>query len=159
VVIVGQDDEIKAATTTGREALRALQPDDPGPVEDKELFSFIWNVTYIARRTKTTALARIPTPQGWIALHAQLLDQTGAGDVAVTLQPASAAMLLPAISAWYGISDREQAVITQALEGLAAKQIARRLDLSQHTINDHFKAIYRKIGVTSREELITRLCR
>jgi DNA-binding CsgD family transcriptional regulator len=32
-------------------------------------------------------------------------------------------------------------------------------DGSQHTINDHFKAIYRKIGVTSREALITRLRR
>jgi DNA-binding CsgD family transcriptional regulator len=68
-------------------------------------------------------------------------------------------MLLPAIAAWYDITPRERTVIEQALEGLPAKQIARRLDLSQHTINDHFNAIYRKIGVTSREELITRLCR
>ncbi|MCA1672863.1 MAG: helix-turn-helix domain-containing protein, partial [Actinobacteria bacterium] len=31
-------------------------------------------------------------------------------------------------------------MIEQALEGLPAKQIARHLHLSQHTVNDHFKA-------------------
>lgn len=156
VVIVGRKDEIKAATATGRAALRALLPDH-GTVEEEELFSVIWNVTYTARRANAAAMSRIPTPHGWIALHAQLLDQAAAGEVAVTLQSASAAMLLPAVSAWYGITDREQAVIAQALEGLPAKQIARRLDLSQHTVNDHFKAIYRKTGVTSREELLASL--
>lgn len=46
-----------------------------------------------------------------------------------------------------------------ALEGLPAKQITRRLGLSPHTVNDRFKAIYRRTGVTCREELIARLCR
>jgi DNA-binding CsgD family transcriptional regulator len=156
VVIVGQDDQIKAATASGRAMLRTLLP-DRGPVGDDELFGNIWNITYTARRATTAALARVPTPQGWIAMHAQLLDQTAVGDVVVTLQPASGATLLPAVSAWYGISGREQAVIAHALKGLSAKQIARRLDLSPHTVNDHFKAIYRKTGVSSREELLASL--
>jgi DNA-binding CsgD family transcriptional regulator len=80
------------------------------------------------------------------------------GEVAITTQPASAEVLLPAVAARHDITRREQTVIEQALEGLPTKQIARHLDLSQHTVNDHFKAIYRKIGVTSREELMTRLC-
>ncbi len=80
------------------------------------------------------------------------------GDIAITTQPASAEVLLPAITAWHDITPRERTVLTQALEGLSAKHIARRLDLSPHTVNDHFKAIYRKIGVTSREELIAHLC-
>ncbi len=68
-------------------------------------------------------------------------------------------MLLPAIVAWHDITPREQTVIEQALEGSPTKHIARHLNLSQHTVNDHFKAIYRKIGVTSRDELIIRLSR
>jgi hypothetical protein len=40
VIIVGHDDEIKAATATGRDALRAILP-DPQPAADAELFSFI----------------------------------------------------------------------------------------------------------------------
>ncbi|MYY83115.1 LuxR family transcriptional regulator [Streptomyces sp. SID335] len=76
------------------------------------------------------------------------------GDTVVTLQPAAPTELLPALAQWYGISPRERTVIEQALQGLAAKQIARRLNLSPHTVNDHFKAVYRKTGVTGREELI-----
>ncbi|EPH40393.1 putative transcriptional regulatory protein UhpA [Streptomyces aurantiacus JA 4570] len=76
----------------------------------------------------------------------------------VTLQPAPAADLLPALARWYGISRRERMVVEHALEGRAVKQIARSMDLSPHTVNDHFKAVYRKTGVTSREELIACLC-
>ncbi|MFF4726222.1 LuxR C-terminal-related transcriptional regulator [Streptomyces mirabilis] len=44
-------------------------------------------------------------------------------------------------------------MVRHALEGLAAKNIARRLELSQHTVNDHSRAVYRKLGVSGREEL------
>ncbi len=153
VALVGRDFEVKGVTPTGRDALRALVP-PPGPADDEELFALLWNVTHMARSASGPALSRIPTPQGWIALHAQLLEGTAAGDVAVTIQPAAADTLLPAVTAWYGITSREQAVIEQALQGLPVKQIARRLGLSPHTVNDHFKAIYRKTGVSGREELI-----
>jgi DNA-binding CsgD family transcriptional regulator len=157
LIIVGHHDEIKVATPAGRDALRAFMPDRV-PTDD-ELFTSIWNITYRARRARGPIVCRVLAPQGWIALHAQPLDRTTSGDVAITTQPASAEVLLPAIAAWYDITPRERTVIEHALEGMPAKQIARRLDLSQHTVNDHFKAIYRKIGVTSREELIARLCR
>ncbi|MCT9094252.1 helix-turn-helix transcriptional regulator [Streptomyces sp. ASQP_92] len=87
-------------------------------------------------------------------LHAQGLVGEGKGDVAISIQSASAALLLSAVSAWYRITSREKAVIEQALEGLPAKHITRRLGLSPHTVNDHFKAICRKTGVSSRDELV-----
>jgi DNA-binding CsgD family transcriptional regulator len=160
LIIVGPHDEIEVATPTARDALRAFMPDRT--LTEDELFTSIWNITYRARRTGEPVVCRVLAPQGWIALHAQLLDCTTPGEpgeVAITTQPASAEVLLPAITAWYDITARERTVIEQALEGMSAKQIARHLDLSHHTVNDHFKAIYRKIGVTSREELIARLCR
>jgi DNA-binding CsgD family transcriptional regulator len=157
LIIVGPHDEIKVATRAARDALHAFTPERA--LNDAELFTTIWDITYRARRSGEPVVCRALTHEGWIALHAQPLNGTMADDVAITTQPTSADVLLPAIAAWHDITPREQAVIDQALEGLSAKQIARRLDLSQHTINDHFKAIYRKIGVTSREALITRLCR
>jgi DNA-binding CsgD family transcriptional regulator len=160
VIVVGPDDEIKAITPTGRDRLRTLgfAPDDELD-DDDALFSSIWNITYMARRGGAPALSRLLTSKGWVALHAQLLDSATPGEVAVTIQAASAAMLLPAVACWYDITRREQAVIEQTLEGLPVKHIARRLELSPHTVSDHFKAIYHKIGVTSREELIARLSR
>jgi DNA-binding CsgD family transcriptional regulator len=117
----------------------------------------IWSIIFAAREDTGQALTRVPTSGGWIGLHAQLLGGAESGEVAITVQPASAEVLLPAVVAWYGVTARERTVVEQALDGLSSKQIARRLDLSQHTVNDHFKAIYRKIGVASREELIAGL--
>lgn len=164
VLIVNSDNTITAATPNSRDALGAVHPKrlravDEARLSDRELFSSIWNITYMARRSGGLAVSRIPTPKGWMALHAQPLIAKEAGQVAVTVQPASPAMLLPTICAWYGISPREQAVIEQALEGLSAKQIARRLGVSPYTVNDHFKSIYRKTGVGSREELLSGLSR
>jgi DNA-binding CsgD family transcriptional regulator len=153
IVIIDRNDEIAGATSAGRDALHGIVP-GVYPASDQELFSFIWHITYTARRTGKPAITRAPTPLGWFSLEAQPLDGAMAGDVVVTLQPAPGAELLPALAQWYGISARERTVVEAALRGQAVKQIARRLDLSPHTVNDHFKAVYRKTGVTSREELI-----
>lgn len=153
IVIVNSDDEIAGVTSAGREALGGVPP-GVYPAGERDPFSFIWHLTYTARRTAAPAVTCAPTPLGWFSLRAEPLEGAMAGDVVVTLQPATAAELLPAIAQWYGISRRERAVVEQALQGRAAKQIARRLDLSPHTVNDHFKAVYRKTGVSSREELI-----
>jgi len=42
------------------------------------------------------------------------------------------------------------------LGGLSYKQIAARLVLSQHTVHNHIKAIYRALRVKSRAELFAK---
>lgn len=42
------------------------------------------------------------------------------------------------------------------VEGLAEKQIARKLDLSRHTVHNHVRDIYRTLSVHSRAELLAR---
>jgi DNA-binding CsgD family transcriptional regulator len=157
LVIFDGDNDIKAATPTGRDWLRACVPNLH--ITDAELPVVLWGTAYSARLGNGPTQTLIPTPAGWIAVRGQLLAGGTAGEVAITVQPASADLLLPAVAAWYGITRRELGVLELALEGLPAKQIARRLSLSPHTVNDHFKAIYRKTGVTCREELIAGLCR
>ncbi|MFI1255485.1 helix-turn-helix transcriptional regulator [Streptomyces netropsis] len=156
VIVVGRDDRIKAASPTGRDWLRACVPDTELTTED-ELALTTWNIAFFARRAAGSALSRIPTADGWIGLHAQRLVGGAPDDVVITVQPASAGLLLPAVAAWYGITRRELAVVERALDGLSGKQIARRLDVSPHTVNDHFKAVYRKTGMSCREELIAAL--
>ncbi|GIG56868.1 hypothetical protein Lfu02_12400 [Longispora fulva] len=153
VVFVGADDTVRA-TPTARAALRALVPDAR---TDEDLFGTLWNVVYTARRGTGVALSRIPAAHGWTALHAQLLDGGAPDEVAVTVQPASGRVLLPAVVAWYGVTARENAVLGHVLDGLPAKGIARRLDLSLYTVHDHLKAIYRKTGVHGRDELAAAL--
>ena len=52
------------------------------------------------------------------------------------------------------LSDREREVSGLLGAGLANKQIARRLEISEKTVKSHLTSIYRQIGVASRTEAV-----
>lgn len=54
------------------------------------------------------------------------------------------------------LSPRERQVISCLMKGDSRKQVARVLKLSEHTITDYVKALYRKFGVNSRAELLAK---
>lgn len=54
---------------------------------------------------------------------------------------------------------RARAVLRCLLDGDADKQIAARLDIGSHTVNQHIKRIFQYFGVTSRTELLARWIR
>jgi DNA-binding CsgD family transcriptional regulator len=54
------------------------------------------------------------------------------------------------------LTPREIEVLSAIGEGLTNKAIARRLDISLHTVKFHVEAIFRKLGVTTRTAAITR---
>ncbi|MEA2941534.1 MAG: hypothetical protein QOD09_2063 [Bradyrhizobium sp.] len=55
------------------------------------------------------------------------------------------------------LTDRQRQLIDLALEGLSDKAIARRLSISDHTVGNHFRAIYAQLGVSKRSQLIALL--
>jgi DNA-binding CsgD family transcriptional regulator len=52
------------------------------------------------------------------------------------------------------LSTRQRQVLLQLLSGDSVKQIAKKLSLSNYTVNDHLKLIYRRFGVNGRGELL-----
>ncbi|MGH2581991.1 MAG: helix-turn-helix domain-containing protein [Anaerolineales bacterium] len=54
------------------------------------------------------------------------------------------------------LTGREQEVLQILAQGLANKQIALRLGISEHTVKFHVSAIYSKLGVTNRTEALRR---
>ena len=48
------------------------------------------------------------------------------------------------------MTEAEIGVLQLVAEGLSSKEIARRLDRSERTVNTHLVRIYRKLGVNSR---------
>jgi DNA-binding NarL/FixJ family response regulator len=54
------------------------------------------------------------------------------------------------------LSPREIDVLRAVSEGLTNKEIARRLDISQHTVKFHLESLMRKLAVSSRAEAVAK---
>jgi LuxR family maltose regulon positive regulatory protein len=54
------------------------------------------------------------------------------------------------------LSDRELAVLRELAGPYARREIAERLFVSLNTVKSHTKSIFRKLGVSTREDAVTR---
>lgn len=79
------------------------------------------------------------------------------GASAVVIEPAKASEIVPLIVDAYELSERELEITQFIARGLATGEIAKQLFLSPHTVRDHVKAVFEKVGVSSRGELVGRL--
>ncbi|GAA1876377.1 response regulator [Lapillicoccus jejuensis] len=71
----------------------------------------------------------------------------------VPLDPRIAGVLLPSVGApkpGDGLSAREREVLDLVAEGMANKQIGRRLGISERTVKAHLGRVFREIGVVDR---------
>ena len=56
----------------------------------------------------------------------------------------------------YGLSGREKEILELMVKGLIKKEIADRIGISHHTVNNHLRSIYEKLHVQSRSEAVAR---
>lgn len=109
------------------------------------------------RRAASSPQCRIRTASGrWLMVHGTRTADAP-GRVAVILQPAAVSQVLPAVAAWLRLTPRETQVLALVSRGLAAKEMARELQLSVLTLNDHLASIFCKAGVSGRHELMATL--
>jgi DNA-binding NarL/FixJ family response regulator len=92
-------------------------------------------------------------------MHASCLrSPSGApGFTAVTIEPAKSSQIAPIIVEAYCLTPREQEITQAVARGLSNQEIAAELFLSSHTVRDHLKAVFAKVGVGSRGELVAKL--
>jgi DNA-binding CsgD family transcriptional regulator len=101
--------------------------------------------------------ARVRGASGrWLAIYASRARQTDsrATHIAVIIQEARPSEIAPLIINAYGLSPHEARVTQLVLQGLSTKQISTEIHLSPYTVQDHLKAIFGKVGVRSRRELV-----
>lgn len=55
------------------------------------------------------------------------------------------------------LSEREREILAEMAAGARVPSIAKKLFISPHTVRNHLKAIYRKLGVASQAELVERI--
>jgi DNA-binding NarL/FixJ family response regulator len=104
------------------------------------------------------ATARGRTASGrWVLVRGSVLCNGTHTRTAVTLDSAGAPELAELIADAYGLTARERHVTELVAQGLPTAAIAARLHLSTYTVQDHLKAIFEKLDVSSRGELVARL--
>ena len=96
---------------------------------------------------------------GYLLKHADPEQILEAVRVAVSggapLDPQAARVLLDArrtVAAPSGLTDREREVLGLVRDGLANKQIARRLGISERTVKAHLTSVFQRIGVSDRTQ-------
>jgi len=95
---------------------------------------------------------------GWIVLDASRLVTGSADDeTVVTVARASGTELLSVRLAAYGLTARERDVCREVLAELSTSDMAGRLGISAHTVQDHLKSVFGKADVRSRGELTAKL--
>jgi DNA-binding CsgD family transcriptional regulator len=107
-----------------------------------------------AGQDERCASARIRTETGrWLRVRGTLLAERAV----VILEPAARRELAPLIAEAYGLTERERAITALVARGLSTEQIAAELFLSPYTVQDHLKAIFEKVGVSTRGALVAHL--
>jgi DNA-binding CsgD family transcriptional regulator len=111
-------------------------------------------------RERGPSSARLRAGSGrWLSVHASCLHgpDGSPGLTALTIEPAKSAQIAPIIVEAYCLTTREQEITRAVARGLSNPEIAEELFLSPHTVRDHLKAVFAKVGVGSRGELVAKL--
>ncbi len=106
------------------------------------------------------ASARVHLSGGrWLTLRAaRVMDASSAPnrDIAVTIEDSAPAERTAVFCRAHGLTPRERELLEHLVTGLATQEIASRLFLSPHTVQDHLKSIFTKTSVRSRPALVSR---
>jgi DNA-binding CsgD family transcriptional regulator len=160
MAVVGDDGALVSLTGEAQAWLEDLATTSFARGRGEELPYEISALTSAARRRHEAGepppRMRMRSASGiWLLAHASVLS--GSEQVALVIEPAKASEVAPLIIEAYGLTPRELEVTRMIARGFKTAEMAERLFLSPHTIRDHVKAIFEKVGVSSRGELTARL--
>jgi DNA-binding CsgD family transcriptional regulator len=92
----------------------------------------------------------------WVRIEAASLEGERAGSLAVALRAAAPSETFDLLCRAYALTRRERQVVAALVAGLDTRAVTERLFISRHTVQDHLKAVFEKVGVHSRRELLAR---
>ena len=154
VLIVDRVDQVTHITASAEAAVEEL-----GGWEHGSLPASVLALVASTRTRREPAATLVHTPAGrWLSLRAAPLSGPGGhADIVVTIDAAPRAALSRFALAAHGLTAREEDVALLVMQGASTQSISGALHLSPHTVQDHLKKIFGKVGVTSRRDLIARL--
>ena len=113
--------------------------DDPVNARDVSRFSRVWGVLPTDASAEELNAAIHALSQGLIVGTSTLLFEPDSENEPLSHGP---------------LTDRESEVLGLVAKGLANKQIAVALGISEHTVKFHVSSIYSKLNVTNRTEAV-----
>jgi DNA-binding CsgD family transcriptional regulator len=155
LVVLDAGDEIELITPPANDLLVAMRGDvsAPGRLPSPVLAL----ASFVRRGAAGGHVVTVPADGGWITLHASQPDTTATGRVAIVIERAVSRQSALLRLEVHGASAREREVATLLARGLGTPEIAEALVVSPHTVQDHVKSLFGKLGVASRQELVARV--
>ncbi len=117
----------------------------------KELWFDVGNARYLAQRIPNAKLVELPGVDHvpWVGEAEAVLREVELFLIGTRPRPRAAALAIGPEA----LSRREREVVRLAIDGQTAPEIARRLYVSDRTVETHLANAYIKLGVASRVEL------
>jgi DNA-binding CsgD family transcriptional regulator len=161
VVILTERLQPVGRTPRADDALRALLPPEPGrpPVPAAAFNVAAQLLANEARVDDRPPWARAHVPgRGWTTFRAARLADAAPGGpaIAVSIEPTPPAERLDLYARVIGLTVREAELLRALASGSSTRELAARLFVSEHTVQDHLKAMFAKAGVSSRRLLVAR---
>ena len=155
VVVLGPDLVVRTQTQGAAEALLRLNPPDE-PMAPIPAAAYNIGAALLAEEHGVSVgepWARVHLGGSrWVTVKASRLGT----DIAVSIEPSTPPERMDLFARSFGFSARETEVFHLLGTGLDSKEIAAVLVLSEHTVNDHVKALLAKSGSRTRQMLLSR---
>lgn len=165
LLLLAEDHSIAAITPIAQRLLADVAEADRSPVH-----GLPYAVHAVAARVRAAERrgeevpdlaprARLRTASGqWLVLHAS--RTTGAhadAQIAVIVEVARPVEIAQLIVQVYALSRRESEIVRLVAQGLTTTEMAEAFHITANTVQDHLKAVFEKVGVRSRRELVSQL--
>ncbi len=155
VVVLDPDLQVRSQTEAAADALLRLNPPD-------EPMAPIPAAAYNIAAALVAQEHGMPIGPPWSRIHlggsrwVTVKASRLGTDIAVSIEPSTAADRLDIYARACGLTRRESEVLALLCEGLDTREIAERMVVSEHTASDHLKAILAKTGARTRQLLLAR---
>jgi DNA-binding CsgD family transcriptional regulator len=162
VLLLAPGLEVVRRTPGTQDALKALVPrDDEGPPVPAGAYNVAAQLLAVeAGVDGSPPSARVHLAAGrWLTLRAARLEGDAPRDerdIVVTIDLSSATERLSLFARCSGLSPREAELLAHLATGADTRDVAARMFLSVHTVQDHLKSVFDKTCTRSRRTLLAR---
>lgn len=162
VLLLGADLRLLAQTPETDAYLRLLvPPEGDAPPVPAGAYNVAAQLLAVAEGVATDPpVARVHLARGrWLTLRAARIAEpvsTSDGAIAVTLEQTAPQERLALFCRAGGLTARETELLRHLATGTDTRELAGRLSVSRHTVQDHLKSIFAKTSTRTRRALLSR---